>query len=161
MTKDKLPDLGTQYNDPFHGDVTDAINFMLENFSQMNRLWVRMQHQGTIRDRPKREQQRRTLQQLVGANLYRLSDLQGLTYELYKEQVLPRLLDEIMSCKDVLAQEFLMDCIIQVSSFPYLFRTFIYLSFSVSISVFSPLQLAYLIFPFSLSFFLSFSLGFL
>jgi vacuolar protein sorting-associated protein 35 len=117
MMKDKLPDVGTVYHDPnFHGEVTDAIDFVLENFSQMNRLWVRMQHQGTGKDRSKRESQRRTLQQLVGANLYRLSDLQGLTYHLYKTHVLPRLLDEVINCKDVMAQEFLMDCIIQAFS---------------------------------------------
>ncbi len=32
----------------------DAIDFLLSNFVEMNKLWVRMQHQGSARDREKR-----------------------------------------------------------------------------------------------------------
>lgn len=27
------------------GNVTDAVEFVLQNFTEMNKLWVRMQHQ--------------------------------------------------------------------------------------------------------------------
>ena len=37
------------------GTVRDAVSFILLNFSEMNKLWVRMQHQGPSREREKRE----------------------------------------------------------------------------------------------------------
>jgi len=43
MMKDKLPDIGSPYEGE-GGDVNDAIDFILQNLSEMNRLWVRMQH---------------------------------------------------------------------------------------------------------------------
>ena len=33
------------------GDIRDALDFLLLNFTEMNKLWVRMQHQGAQRDR--------------------------------------------------------------------------------------------------------------
>jgi vacuolar protein sorting-associated protein 35 len=44
MMKDKLPDAGSEYEGPENGDVNDAIDFILQNMSEMNRLWVRLQH---------------------------------------------------------------------------------------------------------------------
>ena len=40
--------------------------------------------------------------------------MSGVTLETYKETVLPRVLEQIVNCKDSIAQEYLMDCIIQV-----------------------------------------------
>ncbi|CAH8863321.1 unnamed protein product [Trichobilharzia szidati] len=96
------------------GTIEDSINFLLFNFSEMNKLWVRMQHQGHTRDREKREQERRELRLLVGANLNRLSQLESIDVEKYKTQVLPPILEQIIECRDVIAQEYLMDVIIQV-----------------------------------------------
>lgn len=45
--------------------MKDAIEFVLQNFGEMNKLWVRMQHQGAVKDRTKRETERRNLRQLV------------------------------------------------------------------------------------------------
>ena len=113
LSKDKLPDVGSEYEGD-GGNVKDAIEFVLQNFGEMNKLWVRMQHQGANRDRQKREEERKHIQQLVGSNLHRLSALSGVDLPLYLELVLPRLLEQIINCKDVIAQEYLMDCIIQV-----------------------------------------------
>lgn len=44
------------------GDIHDAVDFLLTNFIEMNKLWVRMQHQGAARDREKREKERQQLQ---------------------------------------------------------------------------------------------------
>jgi len=38
------------------------VDFLLTNFIEMNKLWVRMQHQGAARDREKREKERQQLQ---------------------------------------------------------------------------------------------------
>lgn len=123
ITKMLMPDVGSVY-EGFGGGVEDAIDFILQNFVEMNKLWVRMQHQGSVADRAKREQERRNLRQLVGlANLVRLSQLEGVTLELYQTLVLPRVLDQIVDCKDVIAQEYLMDCVIQVFPDEFHLRT--------------------------------------
>lgn len=50
----------------------------------MNRLWVRMQHQNQIRDKKRREKEREELRILVGTNLVRLSQLDGVDLDLYQ-----------------------------------------------------------------------------
>ena len=54
------------------------------NFAEMNKLWVRMQHQGHSRDKEKREKERQELRILVGTNLVRLSQLEMVDVERYK-----------------------------------------------------------------------------
>ncbi|KAH8873772.1 Vacuolar protein sorting-associated protein 35A [Schistosoma japonicum] len=108
------------------GTITDSINFLLFNFSEMNKLWVRMQHQGHTRDREKREQERRELRLLVGSNLNRLSQLESIDVERYKTQVLPPILEQIIECRDVIAQEYLMDVFpdeFHLATLPLLLRT--------------------------------------
>lgn len=67
------------------GDISDSMDFVLLNFAEMNKLWVRMQHQGHSRDREKRERERQELRILVGTNLVRLSQLEGVNVERYKQ----------------------------------------------------------------------------
>ncbi|OWK16231.1 VPS35 [Cervus elaphus hippelaphus] len=96
------------------GDISDSMDFVLLNFAEMNKLWVRMQHQGHSRDREKRERERQELRILVGTNLVRLSQLEGVNVERYKQIVLTGILEQVVNCRDALAQEYLMECIIQV-----------------------------------------------
>lgn len=88
------------------GNLQDSINFILTNFVEMNKLWVRWQHQGQTRDREVRTKERQELQLLVGSNLVRLSQLVDL--DNYR-QILRPLLEQVVQCKDVLAQEYLLD----------------------------------------------------
>jgi len=90
------------------GTVRDSVDFVLHNFIEMNKLWVRMQHQGASRDRERRsvvalyhlvaitticlhffpmhsEKERLDLRILVGTNLVRLSQLEGVNEEMYAE----------------------------------------------------------------------------
>ncbi|WFD43663.1 retromer complex subunit Vps35 [Malassezia psittaci] len=96
------------------GDLNDSVLFVLTNFIEMNKLWVRQQHLGHSRDREKREMDRRELRILVGTNLVRLSQLEGVTLEIYQQTILPAVLEQVVNCKDVIAQEYLMEVIIQV-----------------------------------------------
>ncbi|CAO3655177.1 unnamed protein product [Mucor hiemalis] len=66
MTRDHLP-VG-EGSGP-EGNVFESINFILTNFTEMNKLWVRLQHQGHSRDREKREAERKELRISVGTNL--------------------------------------------------------------------------------------------
>jgi len=113
QSKDKLPDVGSDYEGT-GGTVTDAVSFILSNFGEMNKLWVRMQHQGPVREKEKRERERSELRILVGTNLVRLSQLEGVTLDVYTETVLPTVLEQVVNCKDAIAQQYLMDCITQV-----------------------------------------------
>ena len=51
---------------------------------------------------------------LVGTNLVRLSQLENVEVDTYKRIVLPGILEQVVSCRDAIAQEYLMECIIQV-----------------------------------------------
>ncbi|KAG8195012.1 hypothetical protein JTE90_008184 [Oedothorax gibbosus] len=105
------------------GTVKDSVDFILLNFAEMNKLWVRMQHQGHSRDKEKRERERQELRLLVGTNLVRLSQLECIDMEKYKKMVLPGILEQVVSCRDAIAQEYLMECIIQVFPDEFHLRT--------------------------------------
>ncbi|KAI5815748.1 vacuolar protein sorting-associated protein 35 [Pyronema omphalodes] len=109
QARDSLPS-GT--SDGPEGNFQDSISFIITNFIEMNKLWVRLQHQGHSREREKRTQERKELQLLVGSNLVRLSQLVDL--EAYKNIILPPLLEQVVQCRDVLAQEYLLEVITQV-----------------------------------------------
>lgn len=112
-TRNILPDV-THADDEQEGVVYDSIDFVLMNFAEMNKLWVRMQHQGHSSERTRREKEREELKILVGTNLVRLSQLESATLETYQRLVLPGILEQVVSCRDAIAQEYLMECIIQV-----------------------------------------------
>ncbi len=100
------------------GKVKDSYQFVLANFIEMNKLWVRIQHlPGDAKNKEtkrRRERERNELRMMVGTNLVRLSELEGVTSSIYGTVILPRILDQIVACRDPLAQAYLMDCIIQV-----------------------------------------------
>jgi len=113
VSKNLLPDTGSEYEGE-GGTVHDAVDFVLQNFTEMNKLWVRMQHQGPARDKERREKERQELRDLVGKNLLVLSQLDGCDLELYQAAVLPRILEQVVNCKDDIAQPYLLDAVIQV-----------------------------------------------
>eukprot|EP00592_Proboscia_alata_P016609 CAMPEP_0194398484 /NCGR_PEP_ID=MMETSP0174-20130528/126127_1 /TAXON_ID=216777 /ORGANISM="Proboscia alata, Strain PI-D3" /LENGTH=916 /DNA_ID=CAMNT_0039194781 /DNA_START=145 /DNA_END=2891 /DNA_ORIENTATION=+ len=98
--------------------VEDSYQFVLRNFGEMTRLWVRIQHmagpQSTREQKKRKEKERNHVRILVGTNLVRLSQLDGLTVEDYGSVILPRIIAVMLSCRDTLAQAYLMDCTIQV-----------------------------------------------
>lgn len=97
-----------------NGSVEDSIDFILANFSEMNKLWVRMQHQGHSKDHTRREKERKDLRLLVGTNLVRLSNLESMDVVTYQRIVLPFILEQAVGCRDAIAQEYLLESIIQV-----------------------------------------------
>ncbi|XXG98649.1 hypothetical protein Hte_004976 [Hypoxylon texense] len=109
QARDYLP---TGDGDGPEGNLQDSINFILTNFVEMNKLWVRLQHQGHSREREQRTKERKELQLLVGSNIVRLSQLVDL--EAYRDGILAPLLEQVVQCRDVLAQEYLLEIITQV-----------------------------------------------
>lgn len=100
------------------GTVKDSYEFVLNNFMEMNKLWVRLQHlpgEGKSKDvRKRRERERNDLRILVGTNLVRLSQLECVTSKIYGEVILPQILEHIVVSGDPLSQAYLMDCLVQV-----------------------------------------------
>ncbi|KAJ4305081.1 retromer complex subunit Vps35 [Kalmusia sp. IMI 367209] len=90
QARDCLPETDSEGPE---GNLQDSISFILTNFVEMNKLWVRLQHQGHSREREQRTKERQELQLLVGSNLVRLSQLVDL--ENYKK-ILNPLLEQIV-----------------------------------------------------------------
>lgn len=111
QTRDHLP---ITVKDNGQGCLNDSIGFILTNFIEMNKLWVRLQHQGHSRDRERRELERKELRILVGTNLVRLSQLEEIDLNTYQSVILPNILEQVVNCRDVIAQEYLMEVVIQV-----------------------------------------------
>jgi vacuolar protein sorting-associated protein 35 len=105
-------------NDQDPGTVKDSYEFVLSNFMEMNKLWVRIQHlpgEGKSKEvRKRRERERNDLRILVGTNLVRLSQLECVTSKIYGEIILQQILDHIVTTGDPLSQAYLMDCLVQV-----------------------------------------------
>jgi len=112
------PDTGGVVDERMKGNVRDSYEFVLSNFMEMNKLWVRIQHlpgEGNNKDvRKRRERERNDLRILVGTNLVRLSQLECVTSKIYGEVILPQILEHIVLCGDPLSQAYLMDCLVQV-----------------------------------------------
>lgn len=111
MVKDKLPDKGSEYEQE-NSTFDDTLKFILQNLEEMNRLWIRLSTGCTGNEKIIRERERNELKVLVGENITRLSSLNGLTVDIYRENVLPRIISILLDSKDHLSQQYLMECII-------------------------------------------------
>jgi vacuolar protein sorting-associated protein 35 len=93
LCKERLPDAGSEYEGT-GGNVDDAIEVIVRNLTEMNKLWIRMQGS---KEKTKRERERLELKVVIGENVTRLSNLEGVTLDNYKEKVLPKLLELVHS----------------------------------------------------------------
>lgn len=98
---------GTKAENEYH------IQFLLTNFIEMNKLWVRYQHQGPSRDSSKRFEERKQLETVVGSNILRLSQLEIVDIRTFTSDILPEMLKQVVQCRDMLAQEYVLDAIVQ------------------------------------------------
>ncbi|KAI0988048.1 hypothetical protein GJ496_008941 [Pomphorhynchus laevis] len=88
--------LTTSFDSPISDGQSDdfsmnPLDFILMNFCEMNKLWVRLQYQGHSKEQAIREQERKELKLLVGTNILRLSQLTNLSLETYAESITVRL----------------------------------------------------------------------
>lgn len=95
MMKDLLPDKTTGFESEGNS-VTESINFILWNFSEMNWLWIRISYLNSKKDKSVRDQEREDLWVTVGENISRLSQLEAVDEKLYSSFVLPKLLEVIV-----------------------------------------------------------------
>lgn len=93
--------------------VRNSIDFIMKNLSEMNKLWTRMQGN---KKNSRREKERQDLKVLVGENVTRLSHLEGVDSDTYKDIVMPRLTDLVTSNKDRISQQYLVE--VMILAFP-------------------------------------------
>ena len=111
--KNYIPDSSQQ-------DMEKALHFLLFNFVQMNRMWVRIADSVNIEGNA---EQRKELSVLIGMNITRISSLKNLSAEAYSRIVLPVLLKHVELCQDELAQEFILQSIIHAFPEDFHFQT--------------------------------------
>ncbi|XP_055388401.1 uncharacterized protein LOC129616952 [Condylostylus longicornis] len=123
MVKGVLPDRGdSDYPDWPGGSEenpssTDtSFEFLFNNCVEATKLWTRVQFQPLIGDKTKKENDRHSLRVLVGANLVCMAQLDGVTVNFYQTLALPKLLTHINGLRDVMAQQYLLECVVQVFS---------------------------------------------
>lgn len=112
-------------------EFNETVEFLITNFIEMNKLWVRLQHQGHSSERELRYKERKELKILVGSNLVRLSQIiddfsgdESYSPSLYyKQKIFPIITEQIIQCKDHLAQSYLIDVIIQIFPDDFHFMT--------------------------------------
>ena len=113
MFQGKIPESSENYMEKLNaqfGSIETIISVLLENLVEMNRLWIRIN--SLIKDKKSKLRQRSDLKITVGENIQRLSTIEGITLKLYSERVLPPLLEHIVSSKDSISQQYLIDCVI-------------------------------------------------
>jgi len=112
MLKDKLPDKGNEYETE-GCTVDDTIGFILQNLEEMTRLWIRLSANTIGDEKLLRDKERGDLKLLIGENINRLSSLEGLSLDLYKQKILPKLTEILLESRDSLSQQYIMECVIQ------------------------------------------------
>lgn len=113
MFKGKIPQYSDNYMEKIKeqfGSIENIVQVLLDNLAEMNRLWIRIN--SLVKDKKKKLKERSDLKITVGENIHRLSTIEGVTPKIYSELVLPSILDHLVSVKDSISQQYLMDCII-------------------------------------------------
>ena len=83
--------------------------FLLNNFAQMNRMWVRIED---IMASDERKSQRSEFSSLIGTNIQCIAGLKNISTEVYSTVIFPFLSKHVELCEDALAQEYILRSII-------------------------------------------------
>ncbi|VUZ95763.1 vacuolar protein sorting-associated protein 35, putative [Plasmodium vivax] len=128
MCKDRIPDTGSEYEEAGGGNIDDAFEFLLSNFYESIKLWSRMSDKVVMKLSPGQDEQtlhnnrnkvlreKMDVKMLVGSNLVRMSQLEGMTRQYYIEKCLPKLLQNLSTINDSLIQQYIFESIVQVFS---------------------------------------------
>ena len=119
IIKDKLPDNDNIYVKEKGGNLTEAILFLVKNFEEINRLWIRISSDASEVDKTLKVKEREDLKPLISETINRLSSLEGVTLEIYENLVLPKLIEIVFMYNDPLSQEYIMECIIRAFPVEY------------------------------------------
>lgn len=132
MIKDKLPDNNNIYVKEKGGNFLETICFLIKNMEEINRLWIRISLNASDLEKQNKIKEREDLKPLINETINRLSTLEGLTLELYENEVLPKLMEIIFMYNDHLSQEYIMECIIRAFPVEYNIKCMEFILLSIS-----------------------------
>ncbi|CCH58418.1 hypothetical protein TBLA_0A06270 [Henningerozyma blattae CBS 6284] len=110
--------------------IIENCSFILSNFEEMNKLWVRLQHIGSFDEKRLRLKQRNQLKIMVSSQLVEIKAILidqhidnddetnkeklNKSLDIYKKTVLPRILNNIIQSHDPFSQEYLFEALFQI-----------------------------------------------
>ena len=92
-------------------DYLNFIDDIIDNFKDMNRLWIRINRLTNV-NLDQIPEMRNYLKVLVGENITRLASLKNLNSEIYREQILIPIIQIICDCNDDISQQYIIECLI-------------------------------------------------
>ncbi|KAG9389725.1 Vacuolar Protein Sorting 35 (VPS35) [Carpediemonas membranifera] len=117
---------------PDASEMQGTVEIVLSNFAEMTRLWTRLATAPAYTmSRHRAEEERTSLEELVGHNLVRLVNLDGMDALAYRKYAIPAITRHVLSCHDRMVQSYLLDTIVQgvpdefhAQTLPYLVSIF-------------------------------------
>ncbi|CCE61368.1 hypothetical protein TPHA_0A02870 [Tetrapisispora phaffii CBS 4417] len=101
-------------------DLSFKCDFIMTNFIECNKLWIRLQFQGFLKERIQHIKDREHIRAIIGLQLLQLSNVLNSDIEKYKSDILPVLNQQLIKCNDVMAQKYIFQVILEV--FPVSFH---------------------------------------
>lgn len=119
IIKDKFPQKDNIYVKEKGGTFQDTVLFLIKNFEEINRSWIRLSADAPEFEKPNKEIERLNLKPLILDALTMISSLEEVTMELYENLILPKIIEIIFMYNDTLSQEYIMECIIRIFPVEY------------------------------------------
>ncbi len=102
MFRDKMP------------AAPDAIPFLLDNFQETNKLWLRLHGETPAAAKEEQAVELHRMLEVVTVNLVRLRALRGLDEDMYRKAVLPFVQEQVVNARDPVLQETLYSAFLRV-----------------------------------------------
>ena len=111
MMRGRLPDGENNAKKNGGGSINDTILFFIKNLEEMNRSWIRMTLNASTVAINLLVEKRLELNIIISDTIEILSELGGLTIDIYSKVLLPKLIEIIFMYDDSISQEFFMEYI--------------------------------------------------
>ena len=132
ITKGKLPDGENKYVKEGGCTILDTISFLTKNLEEMNRSWIRMTLNATFEEMSMLEKERLDIKILISDAIKIISELEGINFDLFEKEILPKLIEIIFMYDDYISQEFFMECIFAHFPETYLLKNLDFLLLTLS-----------------------------
>jgi vacuolar protein sorting-associated protein 35 len=132
MLKGRLPDGDNKFIKQGKCTIKDTTDFLIKNFEEMNRAWIRMTLNASIEERPILEKERDDSKKLIHDAIEMFTQLEDLNMELYEKEILPKLIEIIFMYDDYISQEYIMECILTLFPESYNIKNLDFLLLTIS-----------------------------
>ena len=132
MLKGRLPDGDNKFIKQGKCTIKDTTDFLIKNFEEMNRAWIRMTLNASIDERQILEKERDDSKKLIHDAIEMFTQLEDLNMELYEKEILPKLIEIIFMYDDYISQEYIMECILTLFPESYNIKNLDFLLLTIS-----------------------------